>query len=279
MPELEAFFHDLRALRAGACLSLPELAGRAHFSEEVLAAAEAGPAVPPNPVLVAYVQACGGPVGQWEDRWRNASATAEILPIVSEPASPPRPVAPRRYQKRYVAAAATAAVLVAAAAAVALTRPAARPTAGAGPRPAPSASLPAAPRPLSPHPASSAPRATPAPRMTSATQAANAGWPTSQANGVPRTPARPGPPRGAAQGGPAGNGGAGAPTPTVNPAGKQPGQPTLAWPGTLPAASAGLAPQVTALTAACPTAKGPGIPAAPPGQNSAIAGACSGPPG
>jgi transcriptional regulator with XRE-family HTH domain len=76
MPELEAFFHDLRALRVSAGLSLAELAERAHFPEETLAAAEAGPALPPNPVLVAYVRACGGPVGQWEDRWRHAGAAA-----------------------------------------------------------------------------------------------------------------------------------------------------------------------------------------------------------
>jgi hypothetical protein len=77
MPEPEAFFHDLRGVRASAGLSLAGLAERAHFPEETLAAAEAGPALPPNPVLVAYVRACGGPVGQWEDRWRDASDTGD----------------------------------------------------------------------------------------------------------------------------------------------------------------------------------------------------------
>ena len=97
MPELEAFFHDLRALRASADLSLAELAELAHFPEETLAAAETGPAVPPNPVLVAYVQACGGPVGQWEDRWRDVSAAAAsgFLTKVLEPSGAPQPAAPR----------------------------------------------------------------------------------------------------------------------------------------------------------------------------------------
>jgi hypothetical protein len=91
MPELEAFFHDLRGLRASAGVSLAGLAERAHFPEETLAAAEAGPALPPNPVLVAYVRACGGPVGQWEDRWRDASAAAAsgFLTKVPEPGGPP----------------------------------------------------------------------------------------------------------------------------------------------------------------------------------------------
>src|ERR1700761_2268250 len=90
MPELEAFFHDLRALRASAGLSLAELAGRAPFPPETLAAAEAGPAVPPAPVLVAYVQACGGPVGAWEDRWRRArAAAARAKPATLAPPPPP----------------------------------------------------------------------------------------------------------------------------------------------------------------------------------------------
>src|SRR5487761_466320 len=133
MPELEAFFHDLRALRAGAGLSLAELAERAHFPAEALAAAETGPAVPPNPVLVAYVQACGGPVGQWEDRWRNASAAAAsgFLTLVLEPADSPQPTPPRRPPGRRAAAAAAVATLVAAGTAVALTRPAAHTSAHA----------------------------------------------------------------------------------------------------------------------------------------------------
>ena len=244
MPELEAFFHDLRALRADAGLSLPGLAERAHFPEEILAAAEAGPAVPPNPVLVAYVQACGGPVGQWEDRWRNASAAATtvVLAKVPEPAGPPRPAPPRRHPMRYVAVAAAAAVLIAAGTGVALTRPAAHPAASARPRPAPSASQHAAPRPrpLPTHPAASASRMASAPRMTSAPamtsapgmtsvlQVTGVGCPASQDTGVTLTDARPGPPWTAAGGGWAGNGCDGASVWTMNPAGKA-GPPALTW--------------------------------------------------
>src|SRR5712671_3630124 len=133
MPALEAFFRDLRALRAGAGLSLAELAERAHFPEETLAAAEAGPALPPNPVLVAYVRACGGPVGQWEDRWRDAGAAA---------AGAPHAAAPRGRPGRRAAVAAAVATLVAAGTAVAVTRPAAHTEAGARPRTTPSASRP-----------------------------------------------------------------------------------------------------------------------------------------
>src|ERR1700733_15036268 len=94
MPELEAFFHDLRALRASGDLSLAELAGLAHFPEEALAAAETGPAGPPNPVLVAYVQACGGRVGQGEGRWRPPR------PPAGAPLKPPSPLVPGKPLRR-----------------------------------------------------------------------------------------------------------------------------------------------------------------------------------
>ena len=227
MPELDAFFHDLRALRAGASLSLAELAERAHFPEEALAAAEAGPAVPPNPVLVAYVQACGGPVGQWEDRWRDASAAAAsgFLTRVPGPAGSPQPAPPRRRRGRRAAVAAVAVTLIAAGTAVALTRPVARTTASARPRTSPSASPHGVsrPRPLPRH------SAAPAPRMTSVLQVTGVGCPASQDNGVTATASRPGPPWTPAQGGWAGNGCDGASVWTMNPAGKQPSPSTLTW--------------------------------------------------
>jgi hypothetical protein len=223
----EEFFHDLRALRAGAGLSLAELAKRAHFPGETLAAAEAGPAVPPNPVLVAYVQACGGPVGQWEDRWRDACAAAAggFPAKVPEPAGVPQPAPRRRHRGRRAAVAAAAVTLIAAGAALALPRPAARTAASAGPRTSPSASRhgTARPRPLPRQPAA------PAPRMTSVLRVAGVGCPASQGNGVTLTAARPGPPWTAAQGGWAGNGCDGASVRTVNPPRKQPGPPALTW--------------------------------------------------
>jgi transcriptional regulator with XRE-family HTH domain len=235
MPELEAFFHDLRTLRAGAGLSLAELAERAHFPEETLAAAEAGLAVPPNPVLVAYVQACGGPVWQWEDRWRGVSAAAAsgFRAKVPEPAGTPQPAAPRRHRGRRAAAAA-AVTLIAAGTAVALTRPAARTTASAGPRTSPSASRhgTSRPLPLPRHPAASPPR------ITSVLQVTGVGCPASQDNGVTLTAAGPGRPWTAAQGGWAGNGCDGASVWTMNPARKQPSPSTLTWRfGALPAVS------------------------------------------
>lgn len=249
MPELEAFFHDLRALRASAGLSLAELAERAYFPEETLAAAEAGPALPPNPVLVAYVRACGGPVGQWEDRWRDAGAAAAggflaKVPASAgarQPAAPPGRQGRRGRPGRSAAVAAAVATLVAAGTAVAVTRPAAHTDAGARPRTAPSASR---PRSLPQHAAAAAPRITPASRMTSAPRmnsvlrVTGVGCPASQDNGVTLTTARPGPPWTAAQGGWAGNGCDGASVWTMNPAGKQPSPSTLTWWfGALPGAS------------------------------------------
>jgi hypothetical protein len=236
MPELEAFFHDLRALRAGAGLSLAELAERAHFPAEALAAAETGPAVPPNPVLVAYVQACGGPVGQWEDRWRNASAAAAsgFLTLVLEPAETPQPTPPRRRPGRRAAVAAAVATLVAAGTAVALTRPAAHTSAhtSVSARPRISPSVPPhgtsghgtpRPQPLPRHPAASAPQ------MTSVLQVTGVGCPPSRDSGVTLTAAGPGRPWTAAQGGWTGNGCDGASVWTMNPAGKQPSPSTLTW--------------------------------------------------
>ena len=237
MPELEAFFHDLRALRAGAGLSLAELAERAHFPAEALAAAETGPAVPPNPVLVAYVQACGGPVGQWEDRWRNASAAAAsgFLTLALKPADTPpahsaarapgatrrrrgrcrhagrgrngrRTDAPRCSHFRSHSRQRQAADLAECAPARHIR---ARPHPGRSPSPV--------------HPAASAPQ------MTSVLQVTGVGCPPSRDSGVTLTAAGPGRPWTAAQGGWAGNGCDGAAVWTMNPAGKQPSPSTLTW--------------------------------------------------
>jgi transcriptional regulator with XRE-family HTH domain len=228
-PELETFFHDLRALRAGADLSLAELAERAHFPQETLTAAETGPAVPSNPVLAAYVRACGGPVGEWEDRWRDASAAAASgFPAkVLEPADIPQPAPSRGRPGRRaaVAAAAAAATLIVAGTVVTLTRPAARPAASAGPWTSPHVSRhgTSQPRSLHRHPAASPPR------MTSVLRVTGVGCPASQDNGVTLTAAKPGPPWTAAQGGWTGNGCDGASVWTMTPAGKQPNPSTLTW--------------------------------------------------
>ncbi len=68
---LEAFARDLRTLRAKAELDYPEMAETSHFSMKTLAAAAGGLRLPTLPVAVAYVQACGGSVAEWEDRWQK----------------------------------------------------------------------------------------------------------------------------------------------------------------------------------------------------------------
>jgi hypothetical protein len=69
--EKAAFLRDLRALRDHAGLGARDLAARAHFPEDTLTTAEAGPALPSLPVLQAYVRACGAGEAEWEDRWRR----------------------------------------------------------------------------------------------------------------------------------------------------------------------------------------------------------------
>jgi transcriptional regulator with XRE-family HTH domain len=172
MAELEAFFRDLRALRAGAGLSLAELAERAHFPEETLTAAEDGPTVPSNPVLVAYVEGCGGPLDEWEDRWRDASAAAvdqfpaEALGLADVPGTgPPQ----RRLGRRVAVAAAVALVAGGAAIAVtAITRPAGHPAASAGRRASPTVPRPGASRPQPVPRHSAAPTHSPAPTRSPA---------------------------------------------------------------------------------------------------------------
>jgi hypothetical protein len=72
--EKAAFLRDLRALRDHAGLGARDLAARAHFPEDTLTTAEAGPALPSLPVLQAYVRGCGAGETEWEDRWRRLNA-------------------------------------------------------------------------------------------------------------------------------------------------------------------------------------------------------------
>ncbi len=78
--ERAAFLGDLRALRDQAGLRPQELAARAHFPEETLTSAEAGPALPSLPVLQAYVRGCGAGAGsaEWEDRWRRLTQDPDV---------------------------------------------------------------------------------------------------------------------------------------------------------------------------------------------------------
>src|ERR1700761_2064380 len=102
--ETAAFLRDMRALRDQAGLGPRDLAARAHFPEDTLVTAEAGPGLPSLPVVQAYVRGCGAPELEWEDRWRqlNSSDTGDsgsALPTRAPSASraaarvPPFPVA------------------------------------------------------------------------------------------------------------------------------------------------------------------------------------------
>jgi hypothetical protein len=108
---LEAFARDLRALRAKADLDYPEMAEAAHFEMKTLAAAAAGLRLPTLPVAVAFVRACGGNIGEWEERWQkiadkltaeaarkhraDSEETAEPAEPADAPAAlePPKPAA------------------------------------------------------------------------------------------------------------------------------------------------------------------------------------------
>ncbi len=92
--EKAAFLRDLRALRDQAGLGTRDLAARAHFPEDTLTTAEAGPALPSLPVLQAYVRGCGAGEAEWEDRWRRlnqdtASDGSSALPTRAPAAARP----------------------------------------------------------------------------------------------------------------------------------------------------------------------------------------------
>jgi hypothetical protein len=69
--EANRFLRELRGLRHDAGLESAELAARAHYPLDAIAAAEAGPRLPELPVLSAYVRGCGGGLAEWEERWRS----------------------------------------------------------------------------------------------------------------------------------------------------------------------------------------------------------------
>ncbi len=87
--EKAAFLRDLRALRDQAGLGPRDLAARAHFPEDTLTTAEAGPDLPSLPVLQAYVRGCGAAAADWEDRWRRLNAADGTDGIVALPTRAP----------------------------------------------------------------------------------------------------------------------------------------------------------------------------------------------
>jgi hypothetical protein len=66
---IAAFARDLRVLRSKVGLDYPDMAEKSHYTMRTLASAAGGLRLPTLPVLIAYVNACGGDVGEWEERW------------------------------------------------------------------------------------------------------------------------------------------------------------------------------------------------------------------
>jgi WD40 repeat protein len=80
------FASELRNLRDGAGRpSYRELARQADFSVTTLSEAAGGRVLPTLPVVRGYVRACGGDVGEWENRWRSACARQRDESARSEP--------------------------------------------------------------------------------------------------------------------------------------------------------------------------------------------------
>ena len=80
-----AFARDLRVLRSKADLAYPDMAEKSHYTMRTLASAAGGLRLPTLPVVIAYVNACGGDVGEWEERWGRLTKAAGK----GQPALPP----------------------------------------------------------------------------------------------------------------------------------------------------------------------------------------------
>jgi hypothetical protein len=85
-----AFARDLRVLRSKAGLDYPDMAEKSHYTMRTLASAAGGLRLPTLPVLIAYVNACGGDVSEWEERWGKLSKPARKGQMVALAASDDR---------------------------------------------------------------------------------------------------------------------------------------------------------------------------------------------
>jgi hypothetical protein len=72
-----AFARDLRVLRSRAALDYPDMAEKSHYTMRTLASAAGGLRLPTLPVLIAYVNACGGDVTEWEERWGRLTTSGK----------------------------------------------------------------------------------------------------------------------------------------------------------------------------------------------------------
>ncbi|MEU0804752.1 helix-turn-helix domain-containing protein [Streptomyces sp. NPDC005970] len=81
---------ELRKLRAEAgSPTYRAMAARTDHGASTLSQAAAGERLPSLPVVLAYVQACGGDPEEWEERWRQAAAEEATEPRSDEDAEPP----------------------------------------------------------------------------------------------------------------------------------------------------------------------------------------------
>jgi hypothetical protein len=87
---IAAFARDLRVLRSRVGLDYPDMAEKSHYTMRTLASAAGGLRLPTLPVLIAYVNACGGDVAEWEERWgrltKSGKKNQTALPAGDEPA-------------------------------------------------------------------------------------------------------------------------------------------------------------------------------------------------
>jgi Helix-turn-helix domain len=75
-----AFARDLRVLRSQAGLDYPDMAEKSHYTMRTLASAAGGLRLPTLPVLIAYINACGGNIADWEERWSKLSKSGKRPP-------------------------------------------------------------------------------------------------------------------------------------------------------------------------------------------------------
>ena len=85
---IAAFARDLRVLRSKVGLDYPDMAEKSHYTMRTLASAAGGLRLPTLPVLIAYVNACGGNIADWEDRWSRLSKSAKQRTAVAIPNTP-----------------------------------------------------------------------------------------------------------------------------------------------------------------------------------------------
>ncbi|MFB6753888.1 WD40 repeat domain-containing protein [Streptomyces sp. NPDC056353] len=87
---VQRFAAELRALRESVGRpTYRTMADKVPFSVTALSQAAAGRQLPTLAVTLAYVDVCGGDPGEWERRWRAASAEAAALAAADEDTRPP----------------------------------------------------------------------------------------------------------------------------------------------------------------------------------------------